>query len=282
MFPLLSNICRAERLHELVIRAPRIARACRAGQFVIVRHAPGDERIPLTISDADAQVGTITLYVQALGASTKIIAATPAGESFRDVAGPLGMPSRIMTWGRVVCVGGGVGTAMLMPLVRALNRAGNQVTTIIGGRSGSAIILADQLAALSKTLIITTEDGSSGVKDLVTAALAPLLADPAQLPRAVFAVGPVAMMKAVAEQTRPLNIPTIASLNPIMIDGTGMCGGCRVQIGSETKFACVDGPEFDAHLVDFDTLTARLTSYHAEEPRACPPAECTLNRESAP
>lgn len=281
MFKIISNEILAEKLHKMVVSAPRIARARKPGQFVMVRLAQGEERIPLTISDADPVAGTITLFIQAVGASTVKIVATAAGGSIRDVAGPLGNGTRIINWGRVACIGGGVGTAVLFPLVKALAEAGNRVTTIIGGRSSRFIILSDELAPLSDTFLVTTEDGSLGIKGFVTAPLGKLLADPEQCPQAVFAVGPVPMMKAVAEMTRSQGIETIVSLNPIMIDGTGMCGGCRVQIGSETKFACVDGPEFDAHLVDFDGLSARLTSYRTEEAASHPATECKIGREVA-
>jgi ferredoxin/flavodoxin---NADP+ reductase len=280
MFQVLSNEILAENLHKMVVAAPRIARARKAGQFVIVRLAQGEERIPLTIGDADAQAGTITLFIQAIGASTRRIVDTPAGGYLRDVAGPLGKETHITNWGRVACIGGGVGTAVLFPLVKALAEAGNQITTIIGGRSSRYIILADELAPLSQTLLVTTEDASLGTKGFVTGPLSEMLADPERVPQAVFAVGPVPMMKAVAELTRKQGIETIVSLNPIMIDGTGMCGGCRVQVGDETKFACVDGPEFDAHLVDFDGLSDRLTSYRKEEAE-CHAAQCKLGRENA-
>ena len=265
MFDVISNDVLAPNLHRMTVRAPRIAAARKAGQFVMVRAALGEERIPLTIGDADPVSGTITLFVQAIGASTRKIVATPAGGSLRDVAGPLGLPTHIADWGRVACIGGGVGTAVLYPLAKALADAGNQVTTIIGGRSGQYIILKDELAAFSRSVLITTEDGSMGRQGFVTHALAELMDDPAQRPGAVFAVGPVPMMRAVAEQTRPLGIETVVSLNPIMIDGTGMCGGCRVVVGGESKFACVDGPEFDGHLVDFANLSDRLATYRQIE-----------------
>ncbi len=283
MFEIISNDILAENLHKLVVSAPRIARARKAGQFVMVRLAEGEERIPLTIGDADAAAGTISLFIQAIGASTRRIVDTPAGGFIRDVAGPLGKETHIANWGRVVCVGGGVGTAVLFPLVKALAEAGNQITTIIGGRSSRYIILADELTPLSETFLVTTEDGSLGYKGFVTGPLSEILADPERIPQAVFAVGPVPMMRAVAEMTRPQGIETIVSLNPIMIDGTGMCGGCRVQIGTETKFACVDGPEFDAHLVDFDGLGDRLTSYRQNEAEAVRHAaeDCKLAKEAA-
>ena len=279
MFEVLSNEILAENLHKMVVSAPRIARARKAGQFVMVRLAKGEERIPLTIGDADPAAGTISLFIQAIGASTRKIVNTKVGEFIRDVAGPLGKETHIINWGRVACVGGGVGTAVLFPLVKALAEAGNQITTIIGGRSSSYIILEDELTPLSEKFLVTTEDGSQGIKGFVTAPLSEMLADPERVPQAVFAVGPVPMMRAVAELTRKQGIETIVSLNPIMIDGTGMCGGCRVQVGNETKFACVDGPEFDAHLVDFNGLSDRLTSYRKEEAVSHAAKDCKIGRE---
>ncbi len=277
MFKVISNDILAPNLHKMVVHAPRVALARKAGQFVIVRADKGQERIPLTIGDADPAAGTITLFIQAIGASTSRIVAIPAGGFIRDVAGPLGQPTHIENWGRVACVGGGVGTAVLYPLVKALAAAGNRVTTIIGGRSSQYIILADELAALSEKLLITTEDGSLGRKGFVTAELTDLIASPERSPRVVLAVGPVPMMRAVAELTRPDHIETIVSLNPVMIDGTGMCGGCRVVVGGVAKFACVDGPEFDGHLVDFDGLSDRLTTYRSFEEQARHAAsECKL------
>ncbi|ABL00428.1 sulfide/dihydroorotate dehydrogenase-like FAD/NAD-binding protein [Pelobacter propionicus] len=279
MFEVLSNEALTPVLHRMVIRAPRVAAVRKPGQFVIIRAAEGEERIPLTIADADAEAGTITLFIQAVGASTRFIVSVPVGGSLRDVAGPLGMPTHIEKWGRVACVGGGVGTAVLYPLAKALAQAGNDVTTIIGGRSASLIILKDELASFSKQLLVTTEDGSMGRKGFVTMELSDMMADPATCPQAVFAIGPVPMMRAVAELTRPQAIPTIVSLNPIMIDGTGMCGGCRVLVDGETRFACVNGPEFDAHKVDFANLIDRLGTYREHEAAS---AECRLKQEVKP
>jgi ferredoxin/flavodoxin---NADP+ reductase len=273
MFDVLSNDILAPNLHRMDIRAPRVAAARLPGQFVIIRVAEGEERIPLTIGDADQDAGTITLFIQAIGAATRRIVETPPGGVLRDVAGPLGMPTHIRKWGRIACVGGGVGTAVLYPLAKALAAAGNEVTTIIGGRSAPYVILADELGAFSRELLITTEDGSLGRKGFVTHPLSEIIADPQRRPAAVFAIGPVPMMKAVAELTRPQNIETVVSLNPIMIDGTGMCGGCRVVVGGESKFACVDGPEFDGHQVDFDLLSDRLTMYREHE------TECRVGLE---
>jgi ferredoxin--NADP+ reductase len=268
MFEVLSNEILGPDLHKIIVKAPRIAKSRKAGQFVIVRADVGDERIPLTIGDADTFNETITLFIQAIGASTRNIVSIPVGGFIRDVAGPLGLPTHIQNWGKVACIGGGVGTAVLYPLVKALAEAGNEISTIIGGRSASFIILKNELEVLSKKLLISTDDGSLGKKGFVTDILLELMSDPATTPDAIFAVGPGPMMKAVAELTRAKKIPTIVSLNPIMIDGTGMCGGCRVNVGTEVKFACVDGPEFDGHLVDFDLLQDRLTTYHEQEKKA--------------
>lgn len=267
MYEVKSNEMLAPNLHKIVVTAPRVAAVRKAGQFAIVRVEKGGERIPLTIGDADPLAGTITLFVQAVGATTRKLVAIPVGGHVRDIAGPLGVPTHIENWGRVACVGGGVGTAVLYPMAKALADAGNEVTTIIGGRSKPVIILADELSAFSQQTLITTEDGSLGRKGFVTAVLEDLLKDSKSSPMSVFAVGPVPMMRAVAELTRPYQVKTIVSLNPIMIDGTGMCGGCRVLIGGEVRFACVDGPEFDGHLVDFNNLADRLTSYREHECR---------------
>jgi len=272
MFEVISNEEIAPEVHRLLVRAPRVAAARRPGQFVIVRHEEGDERIPLTIADADADEGTITLIVQAVGAGTRDIVATPPGGAIRDVAGPLGRATEIEKWGRVVCVGGGVGTAVLFPLARALAEAGNDVVTLIGARSAPQVILRDELAAFSSEMHFTTEDGSLGTKGFVTKVLEEILSDASRRPDAVYAVGPVPMMKAVVALTKPAGVRTIVSLNPIMVDGTGMCGGCRVTVGGEIKFACVDGPEFDGHLVDFDELASRQRTYEEAACRMQPPA----------
>jgi NAD(P)H-flavin reductase len=269
MFRVVSNEEIAPQLHRMVIEAPRVAKARQPGQFVIVRVCEGCERIPLTIADDDPEAGTITLIIQAVGRSTKQICAVQAGDSLRDVAGPLGMPTEIEDFGRVVCVGGGAGTAVLYPLAKGLALAGNELTSIIGGRSEGYVILEDELAAISKHLYVTTEDGSRGEKGFVTLPLKRILDDPETKPAAVYAVGPVLMMKAIAELTRPYGVKTIVSLNPIMVDGTGMCGGCRVTVGDEIKFACVDGPEFDGHDVDFDELFERQKTYLELDDHGC-------------
>ena len=261
MFRVLSNEEIAPQLHRMVVEAPRVARARKPGQFVIVRVAEGGERIPLTIADDDPEAGTITLIVQCVGRSTTEICAQPAGGALRDVAGPLGQPTDIEKWGKVVCVGGGVGSAVLFPLAKALAEAGNELTSIVGGRSEQYVILVKELAAFSKEVLITTEDGSLGETGFVTVPLKRMLDDRATRPDAVYAVGPVLMMKAISDLTRGYGVRTIVSLNPIMVDGTGMCGGCRVTVGGKTKFACVDGPDFDGHAVDFEELMSRQRVY---------------------
>ena len=269
MYRVISNQELAPNLHRMVIEAPRVAQSRQPGQFVIVRLDEGSERIPLTIADDDPAQGTITLIIQAVGLSTKAIVSLAPGGHLRDVAGPLGRPTEITRLGRVTCVGGGAGTAVLFPLAKALSRAGNAVTTIIGGRSAKLVILQRDLAEFSDQVLITTEDGSLGEQGFVTRPLRRLLEDPGQRPAAVFAVGPVAMMQAVSNLTRGFGVPTTVSLNPIMVDGTGMCGGCRVTVGGEVKFACVDGPEFDGHRVDYDELRRRQATYQERDSHGC-------------
>jgi ferredoxin--NADP+ reductase len=245
-----------------VVEAPRIARIRQPGQFVIVRRGPGAERIPLTIAGADAEAGTIDLVIQAVGKSTTDLVELAPGEAITDVAGPLGRPTELLETGHAVCVGGGVGTAVVYPIAAELARRGVRVTSITGGRSREWVMLERELGAAGEVLVCT-DDGSYGRHGFVTDALRDVLA--AGDVDAVYAVGPVPMMRAVAELTRPLGVHTVASLNAIMVDGTGMCGGCRVAVGGETRYACVDGPEFDAHLVDFDLLADRLATYRPFE-----------------
>ena len=253
----------APDVRRIVVEAPKIARKHEAGQFVIVRVTPEGERIPLTIAGSDVDAGLITLFVQAIGRTTTLMSELEAGDHLEDVAGPLGRASDIKDYGTAVVVGGGLGTAIAYPIARALAEAGNRVIAIVGGRSREYVLLEDQLKSHGIEVIPCTDDGSYGRKGFVTEALADVIAS--EDVGVVFAAGPVPMMGAVAEVTRPREIETIASLNPIMVDGTGMCGGCRVEVGGETKFACVDGPEFDAHQVDFDLLQRRNTSYRAFE-----------------
>ncbi|MCP4304242.1 MAG: sulfide/dihydroorotate dehydrogenase-like FAD/NAD-binding protein [bacterium] len=241
------------------VTAPQIARHYQPGQFVIVRVDEGGERIPLTVAGADPDQGSITLFVQGIGKTTCTLNNLETGDSIADVAGPLGKPSDIRTYGTAVVVGGGVGTAIAYPVVRALTEADNRVVAIVGGRTSEHVLLKDELAGTGADVVICTDDGSQGRPGFVTDALAEII--DSNWVDIIFAAGPVPMMRAVADVTRPKAIETIASLNPIMVDGTGMCGGCRVDVGGKTMFACVDGPEFDAHLVDFDLLARRNQSY---------------------
>jgi ferredoxin--NADP+ reductase len=250
---------------RLVIEAPRIAEIRKPGQFVIVHRAPGAERIPLTIADADPDRGTITLVIQAVGKSTEDLVALRPGEAIADVAGPLGKATELIDHGRAVCVGGGVGTAVVYPIALGLAARGVEVISVIGGRSKEWVIFEDELGRAGE-VITCTDDGSYGRPGFVTDALKDVIE--AGGVDAVYAVGPVPMMRAVAELTRPYGVPTFASLNAIMLDGTGMCGGCRVEVGGKTVYACVDGPEFDAHQVDFRQLADRLGTYRDFEAHA--------------
>ena len=250
---------------RLAVDAPRIAQIRHPGQFVIVHLGPGAERIPLTIADADPLAGTISLVVQAVGKSTWDLVELEPGQAIADVAGPLGRPTDLIDAGHAVCVGGGVGTAVILPIAQELQRRGVSVTSVIGGRSREWVILEDELKAAGE-VVTCTDDGSYGRHGFVTQALADELE--AGGIDAIYAVGPVPMMRAVSELTRPYAVPTTVSLNAIMVDGTGMCGGCRVSVGGETRYACVDGPEFDGHLVDFGLLADRLSTYRDFEQHA--------------
>lgn len=244
--------------------APLVARKAKPGQFIILRIGEKGERIPLTIADFDAQKGTITIIFQEVGKTTKLLGLLKEGDRISDFMGPLGNPTKIEKYGRVVCIGGGVGAASLPLKAKALGEAGNEVISIIGARTKELLILEEELQKTSDELYITTDDGSKGHHGFVTDILKKLIDERKNIDL-VITVGPVIMMKAVANVTRPHNIRTMASLNPIMVDGTGMCGSCRVRVDGETKFTCVDGPEFDAHRIDFDHLMTRLQRYLTEE-----------------
>jgi len=256
----------SDNVAELVVEAPLIAKSRRAGHFVIVRVDKNSERMPLTIADADTQAGTITLVVQRIGVSSAKLCAMNAGDCLADVVGPLGQATRIENYGTVVCACGGVGAAPMLPIAQALKRAGNKVITVLAARNKDLIILHDELAATSDEVIIMTDDGSAGTKGLVTQGIE-MIAEREQVNKCIT-IGPAIMMKFVALTTKKYDIPTEASLNTIMVDGTGMCGACRVTVGGQTKFVCVDGPEFDAHQVDFDEMLSRLRSYKPEEAAA--------------
>ncbi|MBD5346457.1 MAG: sulfide/dihydroorotate dehydrogenase-like FAD/NAD-binding protein [Bacteroides sp.] len=242
------------------VEAPEIARARKPGHFVIVRACEGGERIPLTIADANIERGTITLVVQAVGVSTKKINALEPGQSFVDVVGPLGRATHIEKVGTVVCCGGGVGVAPLLPIIKAMKQAGNRVVTVLAARTKELIILEEQVRPWSDEVVIMTDDGSYGSKGLVTDGVEAVI-NREKVDMAVT-IGPAVMMKFVSLLTKKHNIPTLCSLNTIMVDGTGMCGACRVTVDGRTRFVCIDGPEFDAHKVDFDEMMMRLRAYN--------------------
>lgn len=250
----------SENVVKLVVEAPLIAYARRPGHFVIVRVGEGGERIPLTIADADPLRGTITLVVQRVGVSTGKLCALAPGDYLTDVVGPLGRATHIECVGTVVCCGGGVGVAPLLPIAKAMKQAGNKVIAVLAARNENLIILDREMESFCDEVIIVTDDGSRGIKGLVTDGLRSVIER--EKVDQVIAIGPAVMMKFVALMTRDLGIPTICSLNTIMVDGTGMCGACRVTVDGQTKFVCVDGPEFDAHKVDFDNMIERLRAYN--------------------
>lgn len=244
--------------------APLIAKKAKPGQFVVLRVNEPGERIPLTIADTNKDKGILTIVFQEVGKSTKLLGTLKAGDEIMDLIGPLGKPSEIEKYGTVVCIGGGVGTPEIYPVARALKEKGNKVISIVGARSRDLLIMEQEMKSVSDELYITTDDGTYGKKGFVTDELKRMINEKIKID-CIFAVGPVIMMKAVTDVTRPCNIKTIVSLNPIMLDATGMCGVCRVEVGGETKFACVDGPEFDGHKVNFDLLMKRLRTYLKEE-----------------
>ncbi|RLC76715.1 MAG: sulfide/dihydroorotate dehydrogenase-like FAD/NAD-binding protein [Chloroflexi bacterium] len=252
---------------EFKVYAPRVARKAKAGQFVIVRAKETGERIPLTIADYDPQEGWITLVFQEVGKTTKLLGTFKEGDRLASVTGPLGNPTEIKHYGTVVCVGGGVGIAPVYPIARALKEAGNYIISIIGARNKELLIWEDKIRSVSDEVIVCTDDGSYGRKALVTQPLKELLESGRHVD-IIWAIGPAIMMKFCSLTTKPFGVKTIVSLNPIMVDGTGMCGACRVEVGGETKFTCVDGPEFDGHLVDWDLLMARQRLYLEQEKQA--------------
>jgi NAD(P)H-flavin reductase len=262
-YPIISKEQLSDTVYSVRLKAPQVAREALAGQFVILRIDETGERFPLTLCDWSPGDEWIYLVFQVVGRSTLKLSRLAAGDAVRDVVGPLGIPSEIDSYGKVICVGGGVGIAAIYPICKALKRAGNQVVSIIGARSADLLILEEEMDQVSERLILVTDDGSKGKKGLVTWALEEeLKAGGADL---VIAIGPAVMMKFASAVTRPFGIPTRVSLNSIMLDGTGMCGTCRVEVGGKTRFACVDGPEFDGHQVDWNLLLDRLSQYKEEE-----------------
>jgi ferredoxin--NADP+ reductase len=263
MFTIVEARFLGPNVKQFEIEAPRIARAQKPGQFIILRLHEHGERIPLTIKASDVKKGTITIVVQGIGKTTIQLNALKTGDGILDVVGPLGKPSHIDKFGTAVVIGGGVGTAIALPTARALREAGNHVVSILGARTKDLLILEDEVRAVSDEVFIMTDDGSYGEKGLVTLKLNELIANRGI--DFVLAIGPIPMMRAVADTTRDKNIRTVVSLNSIMVDGTGMCGGCRVLVGNKSQFACVDGPEFDAHDVDFAVLAQRNAMYREQE-----------------
>lgn len=250
----------SDKVVKFEVEAPLIARSRRAGHFVIVRVGKKGERVPYTIASADTQKGTITLVIQRVGKSSEKVCQLEVGDYITDMVGPLGKATHIETFGTVVCAGGGVGVAPMLPIIEAMKAAGNKVISVLGARSKDLIILEDQVRAHSDEVIIMTDDGSYGEKGLITQGVEKvILREQVDL---CVTIGPAIMMKFVSELTRKYEVPTIASLNTIMVDGTGMCGACRVTVGGKTKFVCIDGPEFDAHQVDFDEMLMRLKAYN--------------------
>jgi ferredoxin/flavodoxin---NADP+ reductase len=264
MYKILNKQILNENVKLVVVKAPVVAAKARAGQFVIVRINETGERIPLTIADYSLHAETITLIFQEIGKSTMQMGMLEVGDGFENVVGPLGHPTEIRNYGRVLLVGGGVGIATLFPIARALKQAGNSVTTILGARTRHLLVWEDEVRAWSDETIVCTDDGSYGRKGVVTGSLKELLDGRKDISR-IWAIGPTIMMKVVADTTRPYGVPTIVSLNTIMLDGTGMCGSCRILKNGRTQFACVDGPEFDAHSIDWDNLLLRMNFYQKEE-----------------
>ena len=260
MFKILKKKEWSPSVFAMEIEAPRVAKKAQAGQFIVLRVDEKGERIPLTIADFNRETGAVLIVFQVIGASTMKLAELKVGDSIVDFVGPLGQPSEIEKLGTVVVVGGGIGVAPTYPIARAMKEAGNKVIAIMGAKTKDILIMEEEMKAVTDEVVVTTDDGSYGIKGFVTNAVQALV-DRGEKIDQITAIGPVIMMKSVADATRDLGIRTIVSLNPIMVDGTGMCGGCRVQVGDETKFACVDGPEFDGHLVDFKGLMSRQRMY---------------------
>jgi ferredoxin--NADP+ reductase len=268
MYKILEKKIMSDTVKLMKIKAPMVAKKALAGQFIILRIDEKGERIPLTIADYNREEGTITVIFMEVGKTTKQLGTLNVGDSILNFAGPLGQPSEIKKYGTVVCIGGGVGIAPLYPIIRELKQAGNYVISILGARNEKLLMLEKEIREFSNEIHICTDDGSKGTKGFVSDILQQLIDDKKEID-IVWAIGPVIMMKVVVNLTKKYNLKTIVSLNPIMVDGTGMCGGCRVSIGGETKFACVDGPEFDGHLVDFDNLMLRNRRFICEEEESC-------------
>jgi ferredoxin/flavodoxin---NADP+ reductase len=278
MNEILSKRTLSEGIVDIRVHSPLIARKRRAGQFIMLRVADDGERIPLTIADSSPGEGWIRLIFQEVGKSTCDLGRLEPGDHILDLAGPLGRPTEIANKGTVLCIGGGIGTAPVYPIAKAMAAAGNRVISIVGARSQDLLILLDEMAEVSERVVICTDDGSAGRRGFVTDALASLVEEEGLKVDECVAIGPVIMMKAVSELTRRLEIPTVVSLNATMVDGTGMCGGCRVTVDGRSRFVCVDGPEFDGHAVAFDELLLRQRAYTAQEREAVEVHECRIGR----
>jgi ferredoxin--NADP+ reductase len=265
MYQIIGKKNLGEGINLYNISAPDIALKALPGQFIILRVNKNGERIPITIASSDKNDKTITILVQTLGKTTHLLSELNVGDALADLVGPLGVPTEIKKFGTVVCIGGGFGTAAIYPIAKAMKAEGNHVISIIGARNKELLLMEDEMKSASNEVLAATNDGSCGTKGIVTDVLRSLIYDKKIQIDRVIAIGPVIMMKAVSDLTKEKSIKTIVSLNPIMIDGTGMCGACRVLVGNKTKFACVDGPDFDGHLVDFDNLMNRLKFYKEEE-----------------
>lgn len=272
MFNVVKKAVLAPSIVLFEVEAPRVAAKAAPGQFVIVRLNEQGERIPLTIADFNREKGTITIIIQELGLSSKEISEVAEGDQFLDLVGPLGHPSQLKNYGTVMCVGGGLGIAPVFPIARALKEEGNHVISIIGARSKEMLIWEEEMKAASNELMVATDDGTYGHKGFVTDLIKKVLDE--KKVDCIWAIGPMPMMRAVANTTKPYGVKTIVSLNPIMVDGTGMCGACRVDVAGETKFACVDGPEFDAHAVDFELAVRRINMYKEQESQALKQHSC--------
>jgi ferredoxin--NADP+ reductase len=275
MYKIVGKRLLAQNIYLMDVEAPRVAKSAKPGQFLIVKMDEKGERIPLTICDYDAEKGTVTIVYQTLGTSTKVMANYEIGDYFADFVGPLGQPSEMiyedldeLKKKKIIFIAGGVGTAPVYPQVKWLHEKGIAADVIVGSKSEEYLILQEEMKAVAGNLYVATDDGSVGFKGLVTDLLKKLVQEEGKQYDLVVAIGPMIMMKFVAKLTKELNIHTVVSLNPIMVDGTGMCGACRVTVGGETKFACVDGPEFDGHLVDFDEAMRRQSMYRSEEAQA--------------
>ena len=276
MNKIVEKVDLSENVVKMILEAPAIARKRKAGQFVVLITDEKGERIPLTIVDSDPEKGTVTIIFQVVGKTTAAMSKMKVGDAFSAVQGPLGNPTDIKKIGQVVCIGGGVGVGVVYPLAAALKQAGNRVVSIIGARTKELLILEEEMKKVSDRLMVATDDGSYGFHGFVSTVLQNLI-DEGEKIEEVFAIGPVPMMKVIANLTRPYGIKTVVSLNPIMVDATGMCGACRVSVGGQTKLTCVDGPEFDGHQVDFDLLTSRLRMYCEQEGVANEKHRCGWN-----